>query len=146
MFLAMARYLSRLSGPLLDRIDIQVEVSPVPFEQWAACGSLRQEEPSSLIAERVEQARLIQRERFSGREFSVNARITARELRRYCSLDAAGLRLLEAAARKMGLSARSLDRALRVARTIADLESSPDVGSPHLAEAMQYRSLERLNP
>ena len=110
--LSVAKYLARLSGPLLDRIDIQVEVSPVPFEQWAATGSQAQEEASSQVLVRVERARRVQRERFMSESFLVNAHIPPRDLRRYCVLDAASLKLLEEAAAKLSLSARSLDRVL----------------------------------
>jgi len=142
---ALGRYQSRLSGPLLDRIDIQVEVSPLPFEQWAG-GGPGEEEGSRLIMERVKRARQVQRERSAAAGCLVNAHIPARDLRRLCAVDAAGLKLLGEATRKLGLSARSLDRVLRVARTIADLEGGPGVAARHLGEAMQYRSLERLRP
>jgi len=144
--LSVAKYLARLSGPLLDRIDIQVEVAPVSFEQWADSESREPEEASSRILARVERARRVQRERFTSKNFLVNAHIPPRDLRRICALGAAGLKLLSEAAAKLSLSARSLDRVLRVARTIADLDGQPKVGVPHLAEAMQYRSLERLRP
>jgi magnesium chelatase family protein len=144
--LSVAKYLARLSGPLLDRIDIQVEVSPLPFEQWAGSGSQGQAETSTQVLARVQQARRVQRERFALENFLVNAHVPPRDLRRYCALDAASLKLLAEAAAKLSLSARSLDRVLRVARTIADLDGRSGVGVPHLAEAMQYRSLERLRP
>lgn len=144
--LAVSKYLARLSGPLLDRINIQVEVSAVPFESWAAWGPSRREETSAEVRARVAAARLRQKERFASADFAVNAYIPPQDLRRHCALDAAGLKLLSEAAGKLGLSARSLDRVLRVARTIADLDSSPGVSIRHLAEAMQYRSLERLRP
>ncbi len=141
---AVAKYVSRLSGPLLDRIDIQVEVSPVPFEAWnASCAG---EESSANIRARVEAARIRQKERFANADFAVNAFMASRDLRRLCVVDAAGLRILEEAARKFSFSARSLDRVLRVARTIADLEATEKVEVRHLAEAMQYRCLERLRP
>jgi magnesium chelatase family protein len=143
---SVAKYLARLSGPLLDRIDIQVEVSPLPFEQWAGSGSPGQADTSSQVLARVVRARRVQRERFAAESFLVNAHIPPRDLRRYCALDAASLKLLAEAAAKLSLSARSLDRVLRVARTIADLDGRSRVCSPHLAEAMQYRSLERLRP
>jgi magnesium chelatase family protein len=143
---AIGRYMARLSGPLLDRIDIHAEMSPVPFEAWAADGAVAAAgESSERIMSRVVGARAIQRKRFATKDFAVNAYIPSRELRRHCGLETAGLRLLEGASRKKGLSARSLDRMLRVARTIADLDSSPTVCVRHLAEAMQYRGLERLS-
>jgi magnesium chelatase family protein len=141
----VARYLARLSGPLLDRIDVQVEVEALPFSAWAGSGPGR-EESSAEVRARVTRARALQRERFSSADFAVNARIPSGELRRHCALAADGLSLLEGAARRLGLSARSLDRALRVARTAADLEGAGAVESRHLAEAMQYRSLDRLQP
>jgi magnesium chelatase family protein len=161
----VAKYLARLSGPLLDRIDVQVEVCALPFETWAGTGAARREESSAAVRARVTAARLRQRQRFASADFAVNALIPPQELRRHCALDAAGLRLLESAARKLGLSARSLDRVLRVARTIADLEgagagrkeirpagtcgtsdTAGAVDARHLAEAMQYRGLDRLKP
>jgi len=143
---AVAKYLARLSGPLLDRIDVQVEVSALPFETWAGTGAVLREESSAEVRSRVTAARLRQRQRFASADFAVNALIPAQELRRHCALDAAGLRLLEGAARKLGLSARSLDRVLRVARTIADMEGAGFVAVRHLAEAMQYRGWDRLQP
>jgi magnesium chelatase family protein len=145
---AVARYLGRLSGPLLDRIDLQVEVDPLPFSDWAGTGDASRGEGSAEVRARVAAARARQRERFAGAgaDFAVNSRIPPGELRRHCALAADGLSLMEGAARRLGLSARSLDRALRAARTIADLEGAAAVESRHLAEAMQYRSLDRLQP
>jgi magnesium chelatase family protein len=143
---AVSRYLSRLSGPLLDRIDVQVEVEALPFADWAGSGSASRGESSADVRARVERARARQRQRFAGADFAVNARIPSGELRRHCALDSRGLFLLEGAARKLVLSARSLDRVLRVARTAADLEGAQAVADRHLGEAMQYRSLDRLQP
>lgn len=140
---AVSKYLSRLSGPFLDRIDLQVEVAPLPFENWAAAAGERRE-TSEAVRARILAARRLQRERFETADFAVNAYIPPRELRRHCAPDEEGLRLLEGASRKMSLSARSLDRVLKVARTIADLEGGSRIKSAHLAEAMQYRGLERL--
>ncbi len=142
---AVQKYLSRLSGPLLDRIDLQVEMAPLKFEHWAQSSAGAKPESSAQVRGRVAQARRLQRERFASADFAVNAAIPSRELRRHCALDPRGLGLLERASRKLGLSARSLDRVLRVARTIADLSGSPGVSSEHLSEAVQCRSLERLN-
>ncbi|MBI5624544.1 MAG: YifB family Mg chelatase-like AAA ATPase [Elusimicrobia bacterium] len=139
---AVARYLGRLSGPLLDRIDLQIELGPVAFSQWA--GAPGAGETSAQVRPRVAAARRIQAERFSGKEFRLNASITHRELRKVCSLDAEGLRLLESCAEKLALSARSIDRALKVARTVADLASCPTVREEHLSEALQCRRLDRL--
>ncbi|MDD5658285.1 MAG: ATP-binding protein [Elusimicrobia bacterium] len=142
---ALARYLSRLSRPLLDRIDLQVEVAALPFERWAAEDG-GPEEGSAAVRARVEAARERQRRRFQGEAPAVNADIAARDLRRHCALRGDGIKLLAQAARRFGLSARSLDRILRVARTIADLEDRPDVSAGHLSEAVHYRCLERWQP
>jgi len=128
-------YLGKISGPLLDRIDIHVEVPAVPFKELRGEG---QSESSAAIRERVERAREVQ-----SRRGAYNAHIPARDIRRYCALDDAGERTLEMAVRRMSLSARAHDRILRVARTVADLGSSPQVSAKHVAEAVQYRSLDR---
>jgi len=129
------RYLGKISGPLLDRIDLHVEVPAVPYQELrGASGGAT----SAEIAERVSRARAVQ----SARGF-YNAHIPARPLRKLCALDAAGERTLEMAVRRMGLSARSHDRILKVGRTVADLDGSESVTSKHLAEAVQYRSLDR---
>jgi magnesium chelatase family protein len=129
------RYLSRISGPLLDRIDIHVEVPAVPYKELRGNGA---NESSSEIRDRVERARAVQQ----ARGF-VNARMPSRLIRKQCALDEAGERTLEMAVRKMGLSARAHDRILKVARTIADLDHSESVSAKHVAEAVQYRSLDR---
>ncbi|HLH44500.1 MAG TPA: YifB family Mg chelatase-like AAA ATPase [Bryobacteraceae bacterium] len=129
------RYLGKISGPLLDRIDLHVEVPAVPFQELRGgdAGAA-----SAEIAGRVQEARAVQ----SSRGF-YNAHIPVRQLRKLCALDEAGERTLEMAVRRMGLSARAHDRMLKVARTIADLDHSERVTSKHLAEAVQYRSLDR---
>jgi magnesium chelatase family protein len=129
------RYLGKISGPLLDRIDLHVEVPAVPYQELRGAS---EGATSAEIAHRVSQARAIQ----SARGF-YNAQIPARQLRKLCALDAAGERTLEMAVRRMGLSARSHDRILKVARTVADMDRSESVTSKHLAEAVQYRSLDR---
>ncbi len=129
------RYLGKISGPLLDRIDIHVEVPAVPYKELRSNGAT---ESSADMRARVERARAIQH----ARGF-VNARMPSRLIRKQCALDDAGERTLEMAVRKMGLSARAHDRILKVARTIADLDESPNVSAKHLAEAVQYRSLDR---
>lgn len=129
------RYLGKISGPLLDRIDLHVEVPAVPYQELR---SARGAASTAEIAARVARAR----ERQSDRGF-YNAHIPARELRKLCALDAAGERTLEMAVRRMGLSARSHDRILKVGRTVADLDGSAGVTAKHLAEAIQYRSLDR---
>lgn len=129
------RYLGKISGPLLDRIDLHIEVPAVPYQELR---SARDGASSAVIRERIMRTRAIQ----NARGF-YNAHIPARELRQLCALDAAGERTLEMAVRRMGLSARSHDRILKVARTVADLDGAASVSSKHLAEAVQYRSLDR---
>jgi len=129
------QYLGKISGPLLDRIDIHVEVPAVPFKELRGEG---QAEPSEQIRARVRAAREVQ----TARGF-YNARIPAQAIRKICALDDAGERTLEMAVRRMSLSARAHDRILKVARTVADLGESPNVSAKHLAEAVQYRSLDR---
>jgi magnesium chelatase family protein len=134
------RYRSRVSGPLLDRIDIHIEVPAVRYQdltQW-------QEGESSLaIRERVKTARQIQQERFQGKRIFCNAQMTSRYLKRFCQIDEQGDRLLEQAMAKFGLSARGYTRILKVARTIADLEGKEAIAVHHLSEAIQYRTLDR---
>lgn len=135
------RYLAKVSGPLLDRIDLHVEVTPVPFE---ALSRREDAEPSAAVRARVVEARERQAERFRGLAGRYcNADLTAPEVRRWCRPDAAGQGLLEAALTRLGLSARAHDRILKVARTIADLAGAAAVEAPHVAEAVQYRSLDR---
>ncbi|MGH9609553.1 MAG: YifB family Mg chelatase-like AAA ATPase [Bryobacteraceae bacterium] len=129
------RYLAKISGPLLDRIDLHIEVPAVPYKELRGKGD---GQSSTQIRERVEQARAVQR----GRGF-YNSQIPTAQLRILCALDDAGERTLEMAVRRMNLSARSHDRLLRVARTIADLAGAPSVSSKHLAEAVQFRNLDR---
>jgi magnesium chelatase family protein len=137
------KYLNRLSGPLLDRIDIHIEVTPVGFNELT---DRKPAEPSAAVRERVVKARLIQLKRFEGMEgMYCNAQMNASLLREVCSIDAAGQQLLRTAMEKLGLSARAYDRILKVARTIADLDNSARIESQHLAEAIQYRSLDREN-
>jgi len=129
------RYLSKVSGPLLDRIDLHIEVPAVAYKE------LRGKDngvSSADMRTRVENARVIQQ-----RRGFYNGRIPSRLLRQLCALDDAGERTLEMAVRRMGLSARAHDRILKVARTIADLDSAESVTAKHLAEAVQYRSLDR---
>ena len=138
---SVSKYLNKISGPLLDRIDIQIEVVPVPFKDLSA---MRDGEPSSVIRERVLRARKIQQERFKDKEsIHCNAQMTPKMLKEYCKLDEAGVDLLKRAMEKLGLSARAYDRILKVSRTIADLEGSKNIENPHLAEAIGYRSLDR---
>jgi magnesium chelatase family protein len=136
------RYINRISGPLMDRIDLHVEVSPVKFEE------LTDEIPgekSAVIRERVEKTRTIQENRYEKTSgMYCNAQMQKREIENYCQLDENGKSLLKTAMDKMGLSARAYDRILRVARTIADLESSESIQTQHIAEAIQFRSLDRV--
>lgn len=134
------RYRSRLSGPLLDRIDLQVQVPRVPHKDLA---SPLDAEPSASIRARVDRARQIQRARLEKFGLHANARMQARHIRAFCPVDGEGERLLEMVTDRLGLSARTYTRILKVARTIADLEESDTIRQHHLAEAVQYRSLDR---
>lgn len=136
------RYLSKISGPLLDRIDLHVEVTPVSYDELADTG--KPQEPSERIRERVIEARKIQHERFKEKKglFS-NAQMPNRMVREVCQLSKPGITLLKTAMEKLQLSARAYDRILKVARTSADLSGSEDIKIEHLAEAIQYRSLDR---
>ncbi len=137
------RYLRKISGPLLDRIDIQVEVTPVPYEELA---DRREGEKSTVIRERVVRARQRQQTRFrNDTGVHCNAQMSTRLLRRHCLLEEQGEQLVRQAMEKLALSARAYDRILKVARTVADLENSETIQTPHLAEAIQYRSLDREN-
>ena len=137
------RYLSRISGPLLDRIDLQCEIEAVPYEQ------LRETAPgesSAAMRERVTNAREVQKQRFANNALiHSNAMMSTKMVRQYCALDAECDKLLEFTMTKLGLSARAYDRILKVARTIADLEGSQDIQKKHLLEAISYRSLDRSN-
>jgi len=141
---AIAKYMGQLSGPLLDRIDLQVEVPALDFKDWAAAGPEAKAATSAEVRRRVEAARAVQRARLGRDDFAVNAYIPPSRLRRHCALDAAGLETLELAAR-LGLTGRGLDRCLRVARTIADLAGSDCVLAEHVREAVQFRRLETLD-
>lgn len=135
------KYLNKISGPLLDRIDIHLEVVPVPFKKLS---ELQDTEDSVTIRERVIRARQIQSERYKGLDgIFCNAQMSSRQIRDYVKLDSTSNTLLKNAMERLGLSARAYDRILRVARTIADLESSAEVESHHISEAIQYRSLDR---
>jgi len=135
------RYLSRISGPLLDRIDIHIEVAPVPFEELS---KKQLGESSAVIRERVCMARKQQDDRFKQLEgFHCNAQMGPKQLRTFCALNPPAEQLLKTAMKKLGLSARAYDRILKVARTIADLEGVEGLLSSHIAEAIQYRSLDR---
>jgi magnesium chelatase family protein len=137
------KYLSKISGPLLDRIDIQIEVPSVSYGEMT---SDKKGESSATVRERVNAARRVQLERFKRlgiTDVFCNADITPSHIRTLCKVDEAGSRLLEMSFEKMGLSARGYDRILRVARTIADLDGSEEIGARHVAEAVQLRTLDR---
>ncbi|MBO0323077.1 YifB family Mg chelatase-like AAA ATPase [Muricauda sp. CAU 1633] len=137
----MQRYLSKISGPLLDRIDIHIEVTPVPFEKLS---DERKGEGSVVIRERVIRARKIQSERFSQlNELHYNAQMGTKLIRKYCPLDEDSKELLKNAMQRLNLSARAYDRILKVSRTIADLENVDEINTSHISEAIQYRSLDR---
>ena len=140
----MQRYRNRISGPLLDRIDIHVEVPAMEYQQLA---SLEKGESSAQIRERVVASRALQRERFakskSAQAIHCNAGMRAKDVHKHCVLDDAAQGLLKAAMADLHLSARAYDRILKVARTIADLASAADIAADHVAEAIQYRSLDR---
>ena len=137
----MQRYLGKISGPLLDRIDLHIEVTPVPFEKLSED---RKGEPSAAIRKRVMAAREVQTQRFAQLgNVHYNAQMNTKQIREHCQLDTDSLALLKNAMERLNLSARAYDRILKVARTIADLGNAPAVGGDHIAEAIQYRSLDR---
>jgi magnesium chelatase family protein len=138
--LDVKKYLSRISGPLLDRLDLQVEVPPVQYRDLAAEAPA---EASASIRARVDAARAVQQQRYAADRVFCNAHMLPKHLRAYCQLDAGGRQLLEAAMGRLGLSARGYDRVLKVARTIADLAGVETISAAHVAEAIQYRSLDR---
>lgn len=137
------RYRSKISGPLLDRIDIHVEVPAVPYKYLIKDASA---EPSERIRQRVTKARQIQLNRFSKTKIYTNTQMSSRHIKKYCKIDAASSCLLETAIDKLGLSARAYNRILKIARTIADLAGTPDIRLDHISEAIQYRSLDRGKP
>ena len=137
----MQRYMSKISGPLLDRIDLHIEVNPVPFEKLS---EIEKCENSASIRERVTKARALQSERFSEHEnLHYNAQMNVKHIRKFCELNEASKELLKNAMDRLNLSARAYDRILKVARTIADLEATEHIQSHHISEAIQYRSLDR---
>jgi len=138
---SIKNYLNKISGPLLDRIDIQVEVVPVPFKDMS---KIRPSETSQAVRERVIKAREIQQKRFAEYEgIYSNSQMTSKMMQKFCTVDEAGSALLKTAIERMGLSARAYDRILKVSRTIADLDAAENILPFHLAEAIQYRSLDK---
>ncbi len=136
------KYLSRISGPLLDRIDIHIEVPTVNYSELSSNAT---GEASETIRQRVESARAIQLKRFAGKKnIFCNARMESKDIRQFCKIDESGEALLKTAITKLGLSARAYDRILKVSRTIADLENSSEIKPQYISEAIQYRSLDRL--
>ena len=134
------RYMARIGGPLLDRIDLHIEVPAVPYQELAA----KQDGTSStLMRDQVLRARTAQAKRFGGDGHRLNGRMTSRLLRKHCVLDAGSQALLKTAMEDLGLSARAHDRILRVSRTIADIEGAAQIEAGHLTEAINYRSLDR---
>ncbi len=133
-------YVSRISGPLLDRIDIQVEVPAVKYAELSADVTGEQ---SDVVRERVEAARRVQHQRFDGTTIHANANMESKQIREYCKIETQAQDLLRVAINQLGLSARAYDRILKVSRTIADLDDNPSIEAVHVSEAIQYRSLDR---
>lgn len=136
----ISKYMGKVSGPLLDRIDIQIEVTPVKYKKLDSNENI---ETSKQIKQRVDMARQIQRNRYKEEKIYSNSQLTPKLIEKYCKLDTAGKNILQAAFEKLGLSARAYGRILKVARTIADLEQSEEIKQKHIAEAIQYRSLDK---
>jgi len=138
---AVQKYLNKVSGPLLDRIDLHVEVTPVAYSELSSKGK---GESSEQIRDRVIKAREIQTERYKGLAgMYANAQMSSKQLHEICAINTAGEALLKRAMERLNLSARAYDRILKVSRTIADLSASADIRPEHLAEAITYRSLDR---
>lgn len=135
-------YMRRISGPLWDRIDLHIEVPALDYQELAEA---KQGESSQIIRQRVNRARNIQQERFQQKKFHCNAHMPTKLLKKYCQVTQESHQLFQAAMNKLNLSARAYNRILKVARTIADLEGAESINSTHLAEAIQYRSLDRYN-
>lgn len=137
---AISRYMSKISGPLLDRIDIQIEVTPVKYQKLE---TEEKQETSEQIRNRVNEARKIQQLRYESQGIYSNSELTPALIEKYCKLDTKGKKLLQNAFEKLGLSARAHARILKVARTIADLDKKEEINVSHLAEAIGYRNLDR---
>jgi magnesium chelatase family protein len=135
------RYLQRVSGPLLDRIDMHIEVSPVKYTELNQSSAA---ESSQEIRLRILAARKLQQERYAAQPGTyANAQMSRREVEQFCKLSPDGQKILQTAMKKLGLSARAYERILKVARTIADLEGAAQIATAHLSEAIQYRNLDR---
>ena len=138
---AINKYMGRISGPLLDRIDIQIEVTPVKYEKLQVENN--EIETSEVIKARVNSARKIQLERYKDDKIYSNSQLTPKLVEKYCKLDSKGKQILELAFNRLGLSARAYGRILKVARTIADLSEKENIQKEHIAEAIQYRNLDK---
>ena len=136
----ISKYMGKISGPLLDRIDIQIEVTPVKYKKLDSGEHI---ETSKDIKKRVDKARQIQRDRYKEEKIYSNSQLTPKLIEKYCKLDKTGRDILQSAFEKLGLSARAYGRILKVARTIADLDDSENIEQRHIAEAIQYRSLDK---
>lgn len=136
---SIKRYIHKISGPMLDRIDMHIEVKPVEYEKIAQSNK---PETSEKIKERVDKARQIQLERYHGMEILCNAELDSAGLDKFCKLDSKSHEIMEKAFKKFRLSARAHDKILKISRTIADLDNSKDIQYKHIAEAIQYRSLD----
>ena len=134
------QYQAKISGPLLDRIDLHIEVPSVKYRALSGKESV---ESSAVIKDRVHLTRGRQQKRFGGSDIMVNARMSEKQIKKFCAIDEESHRLMEMAIEKLGLSARAMNRILKVSRTIADLESKENIESSHVAEAIQYRNLDR---
>ena len=137
---SISKYMGKISGPLLDRIDICIEVSPVKYQKLDSSEKI---ETSEEIKKRVNKARKIQLERYKSNKILSNSELTPKLIEKYCTLDSKGKLILENAFNKLKLSARAYGRILKVARTIADLDESENIEIKHIAEAIQYRSIDR---
>ena len=136
----IANYMGKISGPLLDRIDIHIELPSIKYKELS---DTKESEPSLAIKSRIEKARSIQRERLKAEGIFYNAQMNTKLTKKYCALDDEARELLKMAMDKLGLSARAYDKVLKVSRTVSDLSGSPTILAGHIAEAIQYRSLDK---
>ncbi len=135
------KYISKISGPLLDRIDIQIEIPPVDIEELT---SSQQPEPSEIIRQRVEKVRRLQYERYKGKKISTNSQLTSKLIKEFCPMTEEAKKLLKMSIEKLNLSARAYDKIIKVARTIADMDNKEIIDSTHISEAVQYRSIDKF--